>query len=203
MTEILLIEDDSDLRELLAIALGHERFIVHRAADGQAGISLARLHRPALILCDVMMAGMDGYEVLAALRADPKLANIPFIFLSACGEKKDLRLGMVSGADDYLTKPVSIDDLLAAIRSRISRRAELASKSPDFSDATPLQRLGLTPKQAEVLLWVSQGKTNPEIATILSISEGTVKKHLEQIFEKLGVGKRGAASLIAMEALVS
>ena len=73
----------------------------------------------------------------------------------------------------------------------------------DFSDVTPLRALGLTPKQAEILLWVAQGKTNAETALILGISEGTVKKHLEHIFEKLGVEKRGAASLIALEALVA
>lgn len=203
MTQLLLIEDDPTMLELLATALEFEGFRVHRAADGQAGLVLARKQLPHLILCDVMMPCMDGYSVLATLRADPRLASIPFIFLTARGEKKDLRQGMVSGADDYLTKPVAIDELLEAIQSRLARHGEISRKQPDFSNITPLIALGLTPKEAEVLLWVAQGKTNAETAVILGITEGTVKKHLEHIFEKLGVEKRGAASLIALEALVA
>lgn len=201
MTELLLIEDDPTMLDLLATELEFEEFIVHRALEGHTGLSLAREHRPDLIVCDVMMPGMDGYSVLAALRADPQLAPIPFIFLTARGEKKDLRLGMVSGADDYLTKPVAIDDLLAAIHSRLARHADRVVRPPDFSNILPLRTLGLSPKESEVLLWVAQGKSNSEAASILGITEGTVKKHLEHIFEKLGVEKRGAASLIALEAL--
>lgn len=201
--ELLLIEDEDTMRDLTATALELEGYTVRQAADGAAGVEMARRHRPDLILCDVMMPGMDGYEVLATLRADPALAPVPFIFLTAKGDKKDLRQGMVSGADDYLTKPVAIDELLAAIRARLARHAERGNKQPDFSDTTPLRALGLSQKESEVLLWVAQGKTNAETALILGITEGTVKKHLEHIFEKLGVEKRGAASLIALEALVA
>ena len=164
---------------------------------------MARRHLPHLILCDIMMPGMDGYEVLTTLRADPLLASTPFIFLTAKGEKRDLRHGMVSGADDYLTKPVALDDLLDAIQARLARHAERARKQPDFSNTAPLRALGLTEKESEVLLWVTQGKSNSETAVILGITEATVKKHLENIFGKLGVEKRGAASLIALEALVA
>lgn len=200
-TELLLIEDEAAMRELTATALELDGYSVHKAADGIAGVETARRHRPALVLCDVMLPGMDGYQVLAALRADPALCRIPFIFLTAKGGKKDLRQGMVSGADDYLTKPVALDDLLAAIRARLARNSELARKPPDFSNTAPLRALGLTQKESEVLLWVAQGKSNAEAALILGVGEATVKKHLEHIFEKLGVEKRGAASLIAIEAL--
>ena len=200
---ILLIEDEDTMRELTATALEFEGFTVHQAANGTAGIEAARLHRPGLILCDVMMPGIDGYQVLASLRADPALCQIPFIFLTAKGGKKDLRQGMVSGADDYLTKPVAIDELLAAIRARLERHSERFRKQPDFTNTAPIRALGLTEKEAEVLLWVAQGKSNAETAVILGVTEATVKKHLEHIFEKLGVEKRGAASLIALEALVA
>lgn len=203
MTTLLLIEDDPTMLELLATALEFEGFAVHRAPDGHTGLELARQHRPDLILCDVMMPGIDGYTVLATLRADPQLCPIPFIFLTARGEKKDLRLGMVSGADDYLTKPVAIDELLAAIHSRLTRHSDRTRRPPDFSNILPLRDLGLSPKESEVLLWVAQGKSNAETAIILGVTEGTVKKHLEHVFAKLGVEKRGAASLIALEALVA
>ena len=201
MIELLLIEDEAAMRDLIATALEFEGYRVHRAAGGESGLDLARRHRPALIICDVMMPGTDGYQVLASLRADPTLAPVPFIFLTARGAKRDLRLGMSSGADDYLTKPVVLDDLLAAVRARLARHVAVQRKRPDFSSAKPLEKLGLTPKEAEVLLWVAQGKSNAEAASILDVGEATVKKHLEHIFEKLGVEKRGAASLLALEAL--
>lgn len=202
-TTLLLIEDEDTMRELTATALELEGFTIHQAPNGSAGIEMARRHRPELILCDVMMPGLDGYQVLATLRSDPFLCHIPFIFLTAKGEKKDLRQGMVSGADDYLTKPVSLDGLLEAIRTRLARYSERARKQPDFTNTSPLRALGLTEKESIVILWVAQGKSNAEVALILGISEATVKKHLEHIFEKLGVEKRGAASLIALEALVA
>ena len=203
MNRILLIEDEDAMRELTSTALELEGYTVFQADGGREGLALARRHRPDLVVCDVMMPGFDGYEVLAALRSDPALCHVPFLFLTARGERADLRRGMVSGADDYLTKPVALDDLFAAIRARLARLHTLARRQPDFSDSAPLRALGLTGKESEVLLWVAQGKSNGEVALILGISEATVKKHLENIFAKLGVEKRGAASLIALEVLVA
>jgi DNA-binding NarL/FixJ family response regulator len=150
-----------------------------------------------------MMPELDGYGVLRALQADARLALIPFIFLTAKGEKEDLRSGMNLGADDYLTKPVANNDLVQAIEARLSRAEQHAKREfkPDFSSAEPLRKLGLTPRAAETLLWLAQGKTNPDIATILGITESTIKKHVQEIFEKLGVETRGAATVRALEVL--
>jgi DNA-binding NarL/FixJ family response regulator len=152
-----------------------------------------------------MMPELDGHGVLHALREDPGTALIPFVFLTAKGEKDDLRDGMNLGADDYLTKPVARADLLNAIKARLRRSAQQAPREfkPDFSSHEPLVKLGLTPRAAEVLLWVAQGKTNSDIATILGISESTVKKHVLEIFGKLGVETRGSAALRAIEVLAS
>jgi DNA-binding NarL/FixJ family response regulator len=152
-----------------------------------------------------MMPELDGYGVLQELRKDPATEALPFIFLTAKGEKPDIRAGMNLGADDYLTKPVAKADLLNAITARLRRQEQLAQQEfkPDFSTFEPLFSLGLTPRVAEVLLWVAQGKTNADIATILGISESTVKKHLLEIFEKLGVETRSAATLRALEVLSS
>jgi DNA-binding NarL/FixJ family response regulator len=144
--------------------------------------------------------------VLKALREDSKLVTTPFIFLTAKGEKADFRSGMDLGADDYLTKPVAKADLLSAIEARFRRNEQQltsGSLTPNFDSHEPLLTLGLTPRVAEVLLWVAQGKTNADIATILGISEWTVKKHVLEIFEKLGVETRTAASLRAIEVLSS
>ena len=206
MKKILVIEDEPEMRRNLATILKLEKFSVVQAENGRAGIDLARKETPDLILCDVMMPEMDGHAVLKALRQDSKLVTTPFIFLTAKGEKADFRSGMDLGADDYLTKPVVKDDLLSAIEARFRRSDQQLSSgslTPNFDSPEPLLGLGLTPRVAEVLLWVAQGKTNADIATILGISEWTVKKHVLEIFEKLGVETRTAASLRAIEVLSS
>lgn len=206
MRKILVIEDEPEMRRNLTTILRLEQFQPLAAENGQAGVELAKREKPDLIVCDVMMPKLDGYGVIAALRADEETAGIPFIFLTAKGEKPDVRAGMNLGADDYLTKPVAKADLLAAIRSRLERAAQQTRPEfkPNFESARPLQAaFDLTPRVAETLLWLSQGKTNGEIATILGNSESTVKKHVLDIFEKLGVETRTAASLRALEVLSS
>ncbi|MBM3840772.1 MAG: response regulator transcription factor [Verrucomicrobia bacterium] len=115
-------------------------------------------------------------------------------------------LSSIPRSAQYLTKPVAKDDLLAAIRVRLARAAQQATPEfkPNFASAKPLEKeLGLTPRVAETLLWLAQGKTNSDIATILGNSESTVKKHVLEIFAKLGVETRTAASLRALEVLSS
>ncbi len=201
MTTILLIEDHAPLRENLCELLTLEGFHVLAAADGRTGLQLASQHHPTLILCDIMLPGMDGYEVLTRLRADATMKAAPFIFLTAKGTPPDIRAGMNLGADDYLPKPVSRIDLLKAVRTRLERAKQQQRFQPNFDDPKPLEKLGISPREAEVLLWVAQGKGNHEVAEILGLSVATVKKHTIHIFEKLGVESRTAATLRAVEAL--
>jgi DNA-binding NarL/FixJ family response regulator len=206
MKRILVIEDEPEMRRNLATILRLEQFHPIPAENGRVGIDLAAKENPDLILCDVMMPELDGYGVLQALREDARTVAIPFIFLTAKGEKPDIRAGMNLGADDYLTKPVPKLELLDAIRSRLQRASQQATPSfkPNFESPKPLeQSFGLTPRAAEVLLWIAQGKTNSEIATILGNTESTVKKHVGEIFEKLEVETRGGATLRALEILSS
>ena len=204
--KILVIEDEPEMRRNLLTVLRLEKFHTLSAENGRIGVELAKKERPDIVLCDVMMPELDGYGVLQALRNDPDTTAIPLIFLTAKGEKRDVRSGMNLGADDYLTKPVAKADLLAAINSRLARAAQQLTPEfkPDFSSPAPLQSsLNLTPRVAEVLLWVAQGKTNGEIASILGISESTVKKHMLEIMEVLAVETRTAATLRALEVLSS
>ena len=206
MKKILVIEDSPEMRRNLLTVLKFEKFNPIGAENGRLGVELAKREKPDLILCDVMMPELDGYGVIKALRDDPATVTIPFIFLTAKGEKPDIRAGMNLGADDYLTKPAAKADLLDAINSRLQRQSQQATPEfkPNFASAKPLEtELGLTPRVAETLLWIAQGKTNPDIATILGISEGTVKKHVLEIFGALGVETRTAASLRALEVLSS
>jgi two-component system, sensor histidine kinase and response regulator len=126
MTRILVIEDETLLRENIVELLSMEGFEAIGAEDGQSGIALAQSSLPDLIVCDVMMPGIDGYEVLAVLRNEPTTALIPFIFLTAKGTPADFRTGMNSGADDYLVKPFKQIELLDAIASRLSRQTAVS-----------------------------------------------------------------------------
>lgn len=156
-----------------------------------------------------MMPELDGYGVVQALREDDSFANTPFIFLTAKSDRADVRVGMNFGADDYLTKPVVRDDLLAAVQTRLVRSGVLQQRmaegrgfSPDFQRPDRLQQAwGLTPREAEVLVWVAQGKSNADVAAILEMSEKTAKQHLGVCFQKMGVEGRNAATVMALEVL--
>lgn len=125
MAKILVIEDETLLRQNILELLAIEGFEAIGAEDGQTGIALAQSSLPDLIVCDVMMPGVDGYKVLATLRDEPDTALIPFIFLTAKGTPEDFRTGMNSGADDYLVKPFKQMELLDAIASRLSRQTAI------------------------------------------------------------------------------
>ncbi|HAN73933.1 MAG TPA: hybrid sensor histidine kinase/response regulator [Planktothrix sp. UBA8407] len=121
MKKILVIEDDLNVRSIILDILEAEEFLGVSAEDGKTGVKLAKEILPDLIICDVMMPELDGHQVLEELRSYQATATIPFIFLTAKSTTADLRYGMNLGADDYLTKPFSHQDLLAAIRSRIQK----------------------------------------------------------------------------------
>lgn len=125
MTTILVIEDEAQTREIFLRCLTFEGFEAIGAATGTAGVELARSHSPDLIVCDIMMPDLDGYQVLSQIRQSPALAGIPFIFLTAKATMADLRWGMQLGADDYLTKPCTVAQFLAAIATRLERQATL------------------------------------------------------------------------------
>ena len=122
--KILVIEDEETIRENITKILGYEGFEVESAENGRIGLEKTRLNIPDLILCDILMPEINGYKVLTELRKDPVTAHIPFIFLSAKSSSKNLRRGMVLGADDYLTKPFEVSELLGAIQTRLEKHAE-------------------------------------------------------------------------------
>jgi len=122
MAKVLLIEDDDAQRFVAHFALDKAGHQVREAPDGPQGIAAAREERPDVIVCDVMMPGISGYEVVAQLRADPQLATVPVILLTAMSERRHMRQGMTAGADDYVTKPYKPEELCEAITAVLARR---------------------------------------------------------------------------------
>lgn len=129
MSKILVIDDDLATQALTVKALETRGFSTLRADDGLEGLETAKKHLPDLIICDVQMPRLNGYETLAALRQDPITATIPFIFLTGLTDRKELRQGMGLGADDYLTKPFSANELMQAVRTRLEKQAAVERRS--------------------------------------------------------------------------
>lgn len=126
---ILVIEDQEDVRENIVELLELSNYKVDSAPNGKEGVKKALSSPPHLVLCDIMMPEMDGYEVLYLLSKNPETASLPFIFLTAKAEKADFRKGMNMGADDYITKPFEEMELLGAIERRLTKYKELSSIS--------------------------------------------------------------------------
>jgi two-component system, sensor histidine kinase and response regulator len=123
MKKILVIDDDATVQSLTVKALQSRGYQALIAADGEEGLEVARRYLPDLIVCDVQMPNLDGYETLAALQRDPVTCTIPFIFLTGLRGQKDVRYGMGLGADDYLTKPFTVQELVSAVTTRLAKKA--------------------------------------------------------------------------------
>ncbi|PRY07269.1 CRP-like cAMP-binding protein [Pontibacter ummariensis] len=145
MKTVLLIEDNELIRENTAEILELANFRVVKAENGKQGVVLALQQKPDIVVCDIMMPNMDGYGVLHVFHKNPVLEAIPFIFLSARTERADIRKGMESGADDYITKPFQESELLNAIEGRL-RKVELLKKTPVLSSASAGLTQELMPK---------------------------------------------------------
>lgn len=138
MKRILVIDDEEWVREMVHLALAHKGFEVVEAENGAVGIEKARKELPDLILCDVNMEKVDGYLTLSALRSEPATAAIPFILMTGLADTAGMRHGMELGADDYLPKPFTIDELYAAVEARLKKaqalREEAEKKLVDLRD---------------------------------------------------------------------
>lgn len=181
--QILCIEDDAETATLIAEELSERGFAVTVAHDGQEGFAAILRMPPDLVLCDVGMPVMDGFEVLAKLRAlAPRYAEVPFVFLTALAQRDAELKGRRLGADDYVAKPVDFDILESIIEARLSRAVKPQQRTP--------QNVTLSEREIEALSWSARGKTSGEIATILGLSKRTVDFHIDRAREKLGVATR-------------
>jgi DNA-binding NarL/FixJ family response regulator len=183
--EILFIEDDPETASLIAEDLEERGYALTIAADGHSGLSAILKTSPDLVLCDINMPGMTGFEVMESLNAlASRFEAVPFVFLTARTDRDSELKGRRLGADDYVTKPVDLDILAAIIETRLGRgaRNELWSRQVALSD-----------RELECLTWSARGKTSPEIAAILSLSKRTVNFHIENACRKLNVSTRTEA----------
>jgi two-component system sensor histidine kinase/response regulator len=129
MKKILVVEDEAPLREELVDTLIFQDFDVIQAPNGMDGLRLAKEQLPDLIISDIAMPQLDGYGLLQGLREDTRTASIPLIFLTARAERSAMRHGMELGADDYLTKPFTHEELLSAVNARFQRQTEVTPAS--------------------------------------------------------------------------
>jgi len=186
---ILCIEDDRETAALVAEDLAERGFDVHLAHGGEEGFAAILRLRPALVLCDVSMPGMSGFEVLERLtELGPGFREMPFVFLTALGDRVNELRGRRLGADDYVTKPIDFDLLAAIIDARLARIARTGVWR---------QAVDLSEREIEVLTWSARGKTSQEIAQILDLSKRTVDFHIENARQKLGVATRVEAAVKA------
>jgi len=187
---ILCIEDDRETANLIAEELADHGFEVELASGGQEGLMAIMRHTPDLVLCDISMPGMTGFEVLERLNEiAPRLGPIPFIFLTALADRADELRGRQLGADDYVTKPIDFDRLALIINARIAGVAR-TKLLPNF--------VTLKDREIEVLTWVARGKTSVDIARKLRLSKRTVDFHLDNARVKLRAGKRTEAAIKAV-----
>ncbi|MBI4995781.1 MAG: response regulator [Rhodocyclales bacterium] len=203
---VLIVDDLPENLSMLHDALDEAGYKVLVATNGESALARARQALPDVILLDAVMPGIDGFEVARRLKADFSTQHIPIVFMTGLTETEHVVAAFEAGSADYVTKPVRPPEVLARIAAHLRTARQLqeaARNAPDaMDDATLAARLTaaftLTPREAEVLFWVVKGKTSKDIGDILGTSPRTVNKHLEHIYEKLGVETRTAAANVAM-----
>lgn len=129
MSKILIVDDEQDIVELLSYNLEKEGFSTVKAYDGEAALGLVRSGKPDLMILDLMLPKMNGLDVCKAIRRNPETANLPILMLTAKGEEIDKIIGLEIGADDYITKPFSVKELIARVRAILRRMHDNDNKN--------------------------------------------------------------------------
>ncbi len=197
--KILIIDDNPKLLEDALPMYGYE---VESATDGLIGLKILD-ENPSfdLILLDVVMPNLDGWETLKAIRKSPKTQKIPIIMLTSVSEANKQISGLKFGADDYIVKPFILPNLLARIEALLRR--SLWNKNDKPKSALPFVKdekiQPLTQREKEILTLVAKGSSNSQIAEKLFVREVTVKTHLNSIYKKLNVDNRVQAVLLAQQ----
>jgi DNA-binding NarL/FixJ family response regulator len=194
---VLLIDDDPAVRGMLRETLERAGLAVHEADDGESALDAVGEGLPHLVLLEVVLPQMTGYEAYQLLR-ERLGEGLPIIFMSGTRtDRYDRIAGLLLGADDYVVKPFDPDELVARVRRSIRQR-RLAAQ-PVHNGSAELGA-SLTARELEVLVLLARGAGTAEIARDLVISPRTVGTHVQHIFAKLGVRNRGQAVAAAYRA---
>lgn len=193
--KIVLIEDTAVLRENIKDILIFYNFDVLDFETAYNAIDRIIEYRPDLILCDVKLPDMDGFQFLEIVRQSNELCSTPFILISAKSERMDIRQGMDLGADDYITKPFTHSELISSINSRLARaKAKNESINESNNEDDILKLKILTKSELKILKLIANNKTSKEIAEQLFISKKTADNHRTNISRKLNL--KGKLSLL-------
>jgi len=192
MKKILIIDDYEPLLDEIVEFLNIEGYEAISAKNGAEGIQMAQDFLPDLIICDINMPKIDGYQVYKLLQTIPETINIPFIFLTAKVQAEDFKKGLKLGVDDYITKPFEIDDILNSIEKTIKKYERLKNINKDNEIIIDVN---LTKREEEVLSLICKGLTNKEISDKLFISNRTVGNHRANILLKTDT--KNTANLVA------
>lgn len=200
--KILIIDDNPKYLEDVLPMYGYE---VEVAKDGVRGLQILNEHSKdiALVLLDVMMPNLDGWQTLKKIRDSKNYGEIPVIMITAVDEEQKQVLGLKTGADDYITKPFTLPNLLARVdallrRSSWNKEDDKKNIEMDFVDYSE-DIIPLSAKEKSVLQLAAKGASNDEIAEKLILQNSTVKSHMNKIFKKLNVKSRTQAILLAIQ----
>lgn len=212
MERILVVDDEADCQTVLAMYLESQGYRVQSATSGIEALSIFESDPPDLVISDVMMPEMDGFEFCRRLRRTRLGQLIPFIFLSGQGEIESKVEGHSIGADDYLVKPFQSEEILAKVKGQLERSHRIHAEivrllqnstslmvEPKALPVAPPEPLPLTPAEERVFWEVIQGYTNKQISHRLFISPRTVQAHLGSIFSKLHIENRAQLVKFALE----
>ncbi|KPQ40046.1 MAG: response regulator [Phormidium sp.] len=222
--KLLLVDDEPGLREAVQAYLSQSGFTVDVATNGQEGWDKLQQDIPDLVITDIMMPEVDGYQLLKQMREDPRLKSIPVVFLTARGMTSDRIQGYQARCDAYISKPFDPDELVAVVENLLARRSNVTEgfedgETPDIATlarqiqeikellthksaipqkSDPVQ-IDLTPREESVLELVAQGLMNKEIASRLETSVRNVEKYVSRLFSKTGTNSRTELVRYALE----
>ena len=224
LARLLLVDDEPGLREAVQAYLEDSNFSVEVASNARDGWELLQQINPDLLISDIMMPQVDGYQFLKQVREDPRYKSLPVVFLTAKGMTGDRIQGYQAGCDAYLSKPFDPDELVAIVTNLLARRAAAKEtsgngESPDIAAlASQMARIesllsgrssivqsassikiDLTPREQSVLDLVAQGLMNKEIARRLETSVRNVEKYVSRLFSKTGTNSRTELVRYALE----
>jgi DNA-binding NarL/FixJ family response regulator len=219
--QLLLVDDEPGLREAVQAYLEDSEFSVNVASNAAEGWEKLQSNPPDLVITDIMMPQVDGYQFLKQMREDPRFKSLPVVFLTARGMTKDRIQGYHAGCDAYLSKPFDPDELVAIVENLLERRASgekesegtdiedlarqlaeikaLLKQRPTIAQSPTHIKIDLTPREQSVLDLVAQGLMNKEIARRLETSVRNVEKYVSRLFSKTGTNSRTELVRYALE----